>query len=392
MESLSKPIPINHERMAKTFEHLVRIDSVSREEGALCTFLRTRLMELGLTTFVDDAAVHVNGQTGNLIAVWAGTRKTAPLLLCAHMDTVEPGRGVRPIFKEGAFFSAGDTILGADDKSAIAIILEVLQSIIEQQIEHGPLEVVFTICEEIGLFGAKHLDYDRLTARMGFVLDTRNPAAIITSAPSSNRLTFRVHGKAAHAGSSPEKGINAIAVAAAAIARLQLGRIDHETTCNIGHIQGGLATNIVPDSVVVEGEARSHDDAKLQAITATMVAAFEQAADEFRENAGAVLPRIETEVRRDFDRLHIDRDHPVVQLACSAAQSLGQKLDIAGSGGGSDANVFAGHGITTAILGTGMENVHTVQESIRLADMVRCARLLMEIIRLHAGGEEPQPS
>lgn len=380
---------IDRDRLAETFKTLVVIDSISREEGKLCRWLSQRLKALGFSITVDSAGAQVDGDTGNLIARWPGNRQAEPLLLSAHMDTVEPGRGVRVQFAEGVFSSAGNTILGADDKSAIAIILEVIAAIQEQNLPCGPLELVMSICEEVGLLGAKHLDYGRINARMGYVLDTRNPEAIITRAPSANRFEFRIHGKAAHAGAAPEKGINAIAVAGRAIARLKLGRIDHETTCNLGVIEGGLATNIVPDLVVVKGEARSHDEAKLVKVTADIVSAFEQAvAVSGGGPDGESVPRLETVVHDDFRSLQIDSGHPVVNLARQAALNLGMRMDPAVSGGGSDASVFAEHGIVTAVLGTGMENVHTTGERISLEDMVRSAALLVEIINLHAEREE----
>jgi tripeptide aminopeptidase len=381
-EEICQP-DIRAERLAETFEDLVRIDSISKEEGRLCAALQRRLDALGLQTLVDEAGARVGGDSGNLIALRPGNALAEPLLLSAHMDTVEPGRGVRVRFEEGVFTSAGDTILGADDKSALAIILEVLHCLHENDLPCGPLEVVFTICEEIGLLGAKHLAYEHLTARVGYVLDTRNPEAIITRAPSANRFSFRIHGKAAHAGAAPEKGINAISLAAKAIVQLQLGRIDHETTCNIGLIEGGVATNIVPDLVVVHGEARSHDEAKLQRVTEEIVAAFKNAVNAEQAQAEA-RPWVEVSVEEDFQRLNIPEDHYVVQLAAQSARALGYGMNCAASGGGSDASVFAGHGIVTGVLGTGMENVHTVNESVRLGDMVRAARLLLRIILNHA--------
>ncbi len=380
-EGICQP-DIRAERLGEIFQDLVRIDSISREEGALCRELRRRLGALGFETVVDQAGPQVQGDTGNLIASRPGNASVAPLLLSAHMDTVEPGRGIQVRFAEDIFSSAGDTILGADDKSALAVILEVLHCIHENDLACGPLEVVFTICEEIGLLGAKHLDYSRLSARVGYVLDTRNPEAIVTRAPSAHRFTFRVHGKAAHAGAAPEKGINAISLAAKAIAQLQLGRIDHETTCNLGVIQGGVATNIVPDLVVVHGEARSHDETKLQSITETVVSAFKETVDGALAPA-AERPWVEVSVAQDFQRLYIPDDHYVVRQASECARALGHGMSTVSSGGGSDANVFAAHGIVAGILGTGMENVHTVKETVRLSDMVRAARLLLRIILNH---------
>jgi tripeptide aminopeptidase len=377
-------IKINSERLSHHFQSMVRIDSISRQEGRLCAWLQQRLAQLGCKTFIDGAADPVKGDSGNLIACFPGNLPVDPLLLSAHMDTVEPGRGVQVRFEQGVFSSAGDTILGADDKSALAVILEVVQCIREQNLPCGPLELVFSVCEEVGLLGAKNLSYDRLSARMGYVLDTRNPEAIVIRSPSANRLTFRVHGKAAHAGAAPEKGINAIFLAAKAIAGMSLGRIDKETTCNIGLIEGGVAINIVPDLVLVQGEVRSHDEAKLQKVTADIVAAFETQIDPWAAQGPGERPRLETEVIRDFDLLNIDPRHPVVELAKQSAAALGMRMDTAASGGGSDANVFARHGIVTGVLGTGMENVHTVHETVRLDDMIRCGRLVYGIIERHA--------
>lgn len=381
---VSPEAEIDRDRLARTFMELVRIDSVSREEHFLASVLRDRLARCGAQVQVDHAGEEVGGTTGNLIASFAGNRRVRPLLLSAHMDTVEPGRGVRPQFAEGVFTSDGNTILGADDKSALAIILEVLTVLHANGRPCGPLEVVFTIAEEIGLLGAKHLDYARLSATAGYVLDTRNPKAVVTRAPAANRLTFRIFGRAAHAGSSPEKGINAISLACKAVAGLDLGRVDHDTTCNIGIIEGGRATNIVPEQVTVHGEVRSHDRTKLERVTNMVISAFGQVIAEYGMERYSGRPKLEVEVSREYDLLKIDDDHPLVQRAVSAAASLGSRMDCATSGGGSDANVFAANGIDAVVLGTGMENVHTVDESIRLDDMVHSARLLMEIIRLHA--------
>ena len=374
---------VNEERLARIFSDLVVIDSVSGEEGRCCDDLQLRLTDLGLETYIDGAAEQIQGQCGNLIARYPGLIDAEPLLLSAHMDTVEPGRGIAVQFNDGVFSSVGDTILGADDKSAIAVILEVLHCITEQDLVCPPLEVVFSVCEEIGLVGAKHLDYGELTARKGYVLDSGNPEMMIVRAPSEERLTFTIHGRSAHAGVCPEAGINAITVAAHAISRMPQGRIDYETTSNVGIIQGGLATNIVADEVRVEVEARSHDDAKLEAVVGDIISAFESAVAAHNQDNGtaAHLDIIQT---RDFTRMEVDPEHSVVSLARQAAGSLGKSLELGEWGGGSDANVFAEHGIITAVLGTGMENVHSTRETIRLADMVNSAGLLLEIVMLHA--------
>jgi tripeptide aminopeptidase len=376
---------IDSRRLTETFLSLVRIDSESRREAAIHRHLKQVLSAMGAEVAADRAGEAFGGEIGNLVARFAGNRDVAPMMLNAHMDTVTPGQGVRPQFNDGIFTSDGTTILGADDKSAIAILLEVASVIRENNLPHGPLDLVITVGEEIGLAGAKHLDMALLRADFGYALDATDTNGIVVRAPGANRLAFTVHGREAHAGAAPEKGINAIAVASKAIAALDLGRIDEETTCNIGQIQGGAATNIVPNRVEVKGEVRSHDPAKLEALTARIVAAFENAATAARRDPSDDLPRLEAVVEEDFRATRIPENHPVVALARQAAANLGRDLKTKATGGGADANVFFAHGIITGVLGTGMRDMHTLHESVALADMLAAAELVLEIIRLHAG-------
>jgi len=376
---------INRKRLAETFKFLVQIDSVSKEEGAIANELKKILESLGAETYIDNAGDKIGGNSGNLIAKFKGNKQAPPLLLNAHMDTVEPGRGVTAVLENGTFTSDGTTILGADDKSAIAILLETLNILKEKHLRYGPLELVFTVCEEIGLQGAKHLDLSAVDATYGFALDATDTEGIVTRAPSANHLEFKIHGKDAHAGAAPEKGINAISLASKAIANLELGRIDQETTCNIGIIEGGIATNIVPNLVKVKGEVRSHDEKKLNKITNEIVSSFNEVIENYRKmNFNDELPRVEINIKKDFPRTHIPDDHPVIKLATRAAENLGRKMVTKTTGGGADANIFFEKGIFTGVLGTGMRDMHTVRESVKLDDMVRTAELLLEIIRLHS--------
>jgi tripeptide aminopeptidase len=378
---------INKKRLAETFKFLVEIDSVSKEEGVIANEIKKILESMGAETFVDNAGDKIGGNTGNLIAKFKGNTQAPPLLLNAHMDTVEPGRGVSAVLENGTFTSDGTTILGADDKSAIAILLETLNILKENDLPCGPLELVFTVCEEIGLQGAKHLDLSAVAATYGFALDATDTEGIVTRAPSANHIEFTIHGKDAHAGAAPEKGINAISLASKAIAKLELGRIDQETTCNIGIIEGGIATNIVPNLVKVKGEVRSHDEEKLDKITNKIVSSFNEVIENYKKvspNDG--LPRVEINIKKDFPRTHIPDDHPVIKLATRAAENLGREMKTKTTGGGADANIFFEKGIFTGVLGTGMRDMHTVRESVKLEDMVRTAELLLEIIRLHSQG------
>jgi len=375
---------VNRDRLAETFKFLVQIDSVSKEEGAISDEIKNILDTMGAKTFIDSAGNKIGSNTGNLIAKFKGNTQAPPLLLNAHMDTVEPGKGVAAILENGVFTSDGTTILGADDKSAIAIILETIEVIKENDLPYGPIEIVLTVCEEIGLLGAKHLDLELITAKFGYALDATDTEGIVTRAPSANRLEFKIHGKDAHAGAAPEKGINAISLASKAIAKLELGRIDNETTCNIGIIEGGLAINIVPNLVTVKGEVRSHDEEKLNKITNEIVLSFKGVVENYKGvTFDDGLPRLESTIEKDFSHTYVSDDHLVVTLARRAAENLGRKMITKTTGGGADANIFFEKGIVTGVLGTGMRDMHTVRESVRLDDMVRTTELLLEIIRLH---------
>jgi len=376
---------VNAERLAETFRSLAATGSVSRREAALAGDLRRKLEALGAEVFIDDTAPKTGSDTGNLIARLKGTCAVPALLLNAHMDTVQPGEGVSVQFVDGVFTSDGRTILGADDKSAIAVILETLFVLKERGLAHGLLEIVLTVCEETGLAGAKNLDFTQFESPFGYTLDGSDTEGVIVQAPSANRFEISVIGKDAHAGAHPEKGINAIHLAAKAMTGLTLGRIDQETTCNIGWIEGGLATNIIPPLVTLRGEARSHDEDKLRQVTANIVNTFERviAAGRGGEPQNG-LPKVETRVERSYSRTRIPEDHLLVDLARRAADRLGRGMRTKISGGGSDANIFFEKGIPLGILGTGMREVHSVREHVRLEDMVRAAELLLKIIQEHA--------
>jgi tripeptide aminopeptidase len=367
---------INAERTVKEFMELVRVDSVSGQERKLADLLKGRLESLGLEVREDDAGKKLNTSAGNIIGKLTGTAAGGKtVLLCAHMDTVEPGAGVAPVLEDGIIKSSGDTILGADDKAGITAILEVLRVIKENNIPHGGIEVAFTVWEEGGLLGAKNIDFDRLEANTGFVLDCDGPAGtVIVRAPSQDRISATVRGRAAHAGISPEEGINAIVVASKAIASMKLGRIDEETTANIGVITGGKAINIVPDSATIKGETRSLVASKREAQTRAMVAALEETA---KEN-GAIVDVVVETIYPDFKLEEKDR---VVMIAARAARQLGLTPRLVKTGGGSDANIFNNRGIAVANLGIAMQKVHTTDEFIRSEDLVENARYLLEVIK-----------
>lgn len=378
---------IQAERLATCFLHLIKIDSVSRNESKLCHAIQEIMKTLGAEIIVDNAGEKIDGNCGNLIVRFPGTITGPAIMFCAHMDTVELGVNIHPVVNNGLFKSDGTTILGADDKSGIAVLIECMRIIKDNRIGHGPIELVFTVGEEVGLLGAKYLQYDKISARYGYVLDVKDPNIIITRAPSAIKFVVTIIGKDAHSGMEPEKGINSIHLAAKAIADLPVGRIDHETTLNVGLIHGGVATNIVPKTTTIKGEARSHDDIKLKCLTQKIIDTFEsvvQSCPKFEEpETSRILPDIDIQILEDFQSTHIPDDHPVVQIASQASSLLNRTLKISQSGGASDANIFCQNGIVTGVLGTGMTDIHTVNESIQLDDMIRTVELILTIILLH---------
>jgi tripeptide aminopeptidase len=377
---------INHERLDNLLVELIKIDSLSRRERDVAMRLKREMAELGATVFI-DAGEKVGGNVGNLIAHFPGTVPNAtPLLLSAHMDTVVPGEGIKPIRDGDILRTDGRTVLGGDDKSGVAIICEALRVIKENRLPCADVDVVFTICEEAGLIGAKCLDVSRLRARTGLVLDSDSVGFLFTKAPAANRMEFRVHGLEAHAGVCPEKGINAIQVAAEGIAQMRLGRIDHETTANIGVVEGGMAVNIVPNQVILRGEARSHSQEKLDRQTEHMKRCLEEAAARHVLEMGGKLhtSRVEANIDRDYDRMDVPDSAPIVKLVHAAAKSLNLEVKTLATGGGCDANVLNQKGLVVANLSTGMREIHTVNEWLDLNDLHFSAKIVLEILRLNA--------
>ena len=374
-------IRIDRDRLADTFRQLVQMDSPSREEGAVADWIkRTLKKEVGADVIEDQSRNQTGSESGNIIVRIPGTEKVTPLFFNAHLDTVEPGRGIKVIFKDGVFRSDGTTVLGGDDKAAVAILIEVARLLKEYRVSHGPIEFLFTVCEEIGLLGAKSLDPALLEAKAGYALDSSDPEILINQAPCAVRFKIRVVGRAAHAGLNPELGINAIQVAARALAEVPLGRIDELTTANVGLIRGGKATNIVPEEVELEGEVRSHNHRKLREVRDQILEIFHRVAQDFGPVENAGLPLIKAEVIDDYPLMSVSEEHPLVATAEKVAKELGRKLRPGMTGGGSDANIFNAKGLATVIMGIGMQNVHTTSERISLDDMVASAEFVLEII------------
>jgi len=374
---------VNRERLAACFTELCEIDSPSRREGRICRRLQEIFRDLGAAEIVeDDSSVHTGSECGNLIIRFDGGLDLTPIFFSCHMDTVQPADGVRVKRIGDLFTSAGDTILGSDDKSGIAACIEAVRLLQEAQQPHRPVEFVVTTCEEIGLIGAKALDPQRVRAREGYALDSTGFAKVVTHAPAANRLTITVNGVAAHAGLHPEWGVNAMVLAAQALAQAPNGRIDEETTANFGTIHGGAASNIVPEKVVIEAEVRSHSMAKLERVTGEIREVFATTVAAWTDPTGSAkgAPSVSVEVRQDFPVMQLNREDRVMRRVDAAARSIGLELSYEKAGGGSDANIFNGHGLATAIVATGMTNVHSTNEQVELQDMVDLTRLLIALL------------
>lgn len=383
----AQPTAIDEKRLKEEFLELVSISSPSKREGAIARRLESILKGMGATVEVDDAGERVGGDTGNLLARFPGNKtNVAPILLSGHMDTVSPAERIRPVVEGDIVRTDGTSVLGGDDKAGLVAIFEAIRVLREKNIPHGDIEVVLTICEEYGLLGAKHFDTTRLRARHGLVLDVDGVCELITRAPAANRLIVTVEGLAAHAGICPELGISAIRIASEAIAGMKLGRLDAETTANLGVIQGGLSSNIVPQRVMLRGEARSHDPAKLAAQTKHMQSRFEKAAARHSVRVGRRRhqARVEVQVERQYDQLKISDRAAIVHLVSSAAKAIGRTCKTRATGGGSDANIFAARGLEVANLACGMREIHTINEWVDVRDLVLTAQLVLETVRLNA--------
>lgn len=366
---MPRPLP-RTDRLLDHFLSLVRIDSPSFEEHAIAEVLAQDLRALGFTTRNDQSGP--NG-TGNLIGFLDGV--DAPTIgLCGHMDTVEPGRGVKPIVNNGTIRSDGTTILGADCKAGLAVIIEALRVVIEDDVPHPPIEVIFTYGEERGHAGSKTLDVGALQSEFVIVADgVGPPGTLIGESPTYDSFVAVIHGVAAHAGLEPEKGISAIQVAAEAIRTMPLGRLDEVTTSNIGFISGGTARNAVPDRVELHGEARSLDPRRLEAAVAALRLAVERACDQMDA-------RSEFTVTREYTGYRMTADDPAIALALRAVDAAGLTPHLSITGGGSDANTFNERGLSSVALGIGMEQPHTLGEWIRVEDMAASSALVINLL------------
>ena len=369
-------VEVKSDRLVELFTTLCRINSPSRQEREVAEYVKGFLRGLGLEVREDHAAQQVEGNANNLVATLPANISGVPrIFFSAHLDTVEPNPNVKIILENGIIRTDGTSILGADDKAGVSAILEAIRIVVENNLPHGQIQLIFTVCEEIGLKGAQALDLSLVESDFGFVYDSGPPiGTVVSQTPTHDTMEVRLIGKPAHAGVEPEKGINAIEIAAHAIARMRLGRIDEETTANIGTIHGGHATNVVCPEVHLRAEARSRSKAKVDAQVAHMIECFERAA---QERGG----RAEIHLERHYEGYQLTENDLPVRIVHAAARKIGLEPLMRPTGGGSDANIFIARGLPCCVVGTAMEKVHTHEEFVQVENLARSVDLTLAIIR-----------
>lgn len=373
---MADKLTVNEERIRKEFCELVEIDSVSFQERQMADRLTEKLKSIGFTVEEDDAGSRIGGNAGNLFGVLKGGLPGSPILLSGHMDTVEPGIGKKAVCHEdGRITSRGDTVLGADDLAAVVEILEGIRIVREAGLPHRDIELLLVAAEEPFTKGSSAFDFSRVTAKEAYVLDVSGPVGkAILKAPTILSFEVQIKGRAAHAGFEPEKGIHSIQILSRGIGELKLGRVDEETTLNIGLISGGSVVNAVPEYASCRGEIRSYDHEKalrsLEYVRETFV--------RFVQGTGAELVFTHQVNVKAFQ---IQPSEPVVAHFTQACRNLGIEPEFGSTFGGSDGNTIVQHGIPCAVLSCGMYEAHSVREYTRLSDMADGARMVAELIR-----------
>lgn len=370
---------VNSQRLLDTFLELVQINSETGHEEVIQPILKNKFEQLGLNVVEDNASEKEWLGANNLICTLPSTSEDnsiPSIYFTSHMDTVVPGINVKPhVSDDGYIYSDGTTVLGSDDKAGLAAIIETIEYLQEHNLPHGQIQFIITVGEESGLKGAKELDSNALDAQFGYAVDASQPVGTtVVGAPTQMSIHTTITGKTAHA-STPDKGVSAINIAAKAISKMKLGRIDEYTTANIGKFHGGSATNIVADEVVLEAEARSHNDESINQQVTHMKDIFESTA---KELGGEAHVRIE----KSYPGFKIEDNAEVTQYAINSAKELGLTRDTVIAGGGSDGSIINTFGIPTVILGVGYENIHTTSERISVQSLNQLAQQLIKIIEL----------
>lgn len=365
---------INKERLMDTFLTYVKIDSETKNERAISQRIAEDMRSYGFEVYVDDAGTMCGSNGGNVYCRLQGSTDSEPIMFSAHMDTVTPGNGIEPYIEDGFVKSRGKTILAGDDKSGVAAIIEAMRTVKESNIPHRTVEAVFSIFEEGGLFGAKNVDLSKVESKIAVVLDTGGgPGSITIQAPGHNKIHAVIHGTASHAGGSPEKGVSAIMVAAEAVTKMKLLRIDEETTANIGTLSAIGATNIVSPLAELEGEARSRCNEKLTDQTDHMVSCIYEAC--FKYGAYA-----DVNVEKMYQSYSLDPDDELICLIADTCTELGLPVEKVPGGGGSDANIYNKRGIKSVVIGCGMIGAHTTDEKLCIEEFEAAAEVLVRLM------------
>lgn len=366
---------INKERIISEFTKLVSIDSKSFCEKDMGIYIKKRLVSLGFSVFEDDAGKILNGNCGNIYGFKEGNTSLDPLLFCAHMDTVEPSEGKEAVIGEdGIIRSNGKTVLGADDFSGIAAILEALQTIEDKNISHRPIEVLFTIAEEVYCKGVQQFDFSKIKSKEAYILDLTGPVGFAAfKAPTILSFNIIINGKSSHAGFAPEKGIHSILAAANSISSLEIGRIDKDTTLNIGTIEGGIATNIVPDQCIVKGEIRSYSHKKALEL-------LENIKQNFIDSAAKIKAIVDFHSEIHCEAYEIPINHPVIKRFERISNEQKLPTTLVETFGGSDNNILAKHGIKGVVLANAMNQCHSCEEYTTIDELCNIAELTKSLM------------
>lgn len=366
---------VNEKRLLDLFLELAKINGPSTKEQLVADYLIKELPKLGFTLEFDEAHKNFDGEVGNLVAWKDGTDNSIPpLFFSTHMDTVLPTEGLKPVIKDGIIYSDGTTILGADDRAALASYIEGVRAVIESETPHGPIEFILTVNEQPGLVGATYMDYSKAKSKMGYVFDSSGDVGqIILKGPYSTRIWMEVEGNAAHIALNAEEGNNAFLIAAEGLLNMNLGTIDEETLANIGIIQGGELTSIIPGSVTVAGEVRSFSKDKLDKQLAHMEATMQEAA---KNRGGKVNVRLE----KKYSGFDIPEDHILTTTVQTAGENIRVKPYLTETLGGADTNVLNENGLTTITLGNGFQNIHSFRECISEENLTNTGRLTAALI------------
>ena len=363
---------MNTSRLVDRFFRYVSCDSESGNEREFCEMLERELAALGMSITRDEVGLKCGSNGWNIYAYLPGEGE--PLLFSAHMDTVPPGNGVKPVVADGVIRSAGDTILGADDKAGIAAILEAIQTVLEDNAVHRPVEVLFSVCEELGLLGAKHADYSKIKSKQALVLDNGPHGSIVNNAPAKVELHVQVDGRSAHAAMAPGKGINAIKAAAAAIANIPCGQVDEQTVINVANFLSPGKSNVVPEKATFDIDLRSFDSERLEGHIANVRSALKAACDPL----GAAYT---LSVDRQTNILLVPPDRPLIGKLREVYSQLGVPCKVERTFGGSDATWIFHSGIDVANIGIGMTDVHSCSEHISVADLELTAKIVLAMMR-----------